>query len=68
MTNWKTVSDEIFLQALRNHCLRVWGSVPDAPQTVVQEAIVIHKGKEFYEAHPDWVEGLEEEIAKLLDN
>lgn len=24
MTNWETVSDEIFLQALRNHCVKTW--------------------------------------------
>lgn len=68
MLTWKSVSDEIFLQAVRNHCLQVVGSVPDEPQTELQKHTVISRSKEFHEKYPDWIEGLEKEIAKLTDS
>jgi hypothetical protein len=66
MTIWKNTPDDILLQAQRNHCIRVWNSVPDFPETKEQKEKVLHQCKEFYEKYPDMVEALEEEISKLI--
>jgi hypothetical protein len=44
------------------------GSVPDAPETESEKHTVISNGKNFYDTYSDWVEELEEEIAKLQSN
>lgn len=63
MTNWKSVPDNIFLQAHLNHVIRVWGNHPNIPEDKTQ--LVIARAKRHYEMFPDQVEPLEEEIAKL---